>query len=48
MRKITEALSGRRIDHLFSLARAAVEPFAVDMKLQIGVHRVFLANEHFR
>ena len=49
MRQIGEGLAGRRIDHFLGLARAAVQPFAVDMQLQVGIHELssgFLTNGH--
>ena len=33
-----QRLAGRRIDDVLALAAFAVEPLAVDIKLEIGVH----------
>ena len=38
VRQMRQHLAGRRIDHVLALAAFAVEPFAVDIKLEIGVH----------
>ncbi len=39
MRQMRQRLAGRRIDHVLALAAFAVEPFAVDVKSQLGIHR---------
>ena len=38
MRQVRQRLAGRRIDHVLALAAFAVEPFAVDVKREIGIH----------
>ena len=38
MRERRQRLAGRRIDDFLALAAAAVEPFAIDIKLKFGVH----------
>ena len=38
MRQMSQHLAGRRIDHVLALAAFAVEPFAVDVKREFGIH----------
>ena len=38
VRQAREGFSGSRIDHVLALAAFAVEPFAVDIKREIGIH----------
>src|SRR5262249_61931618 len=38
MRQVPKRLAGCRIDHVLALAAFAVEPFAVDVKTELGIH----------
>ena len=38
VRQMRQRLAGRRIDHVLALAAFAVEPFAVDVKRELGIH----------
>jgi len=38
MGQMRQRLLGRRIEHVFALAAAAVHPLAVDVEREIGIH----------
>ena len=45
MRQMRQGLAGRRIDHVFALAAFAVEPFAIDVKRELGIHGTLIATQ---
>ncbi len=38
VRQLRQHLAGRRIDDVFALAAGAIEPLAVDVQFEIGIH----------
>jgi hypothetical protein len=44
MRQMRKRLFGSRIDHILAAAAVAAEPFAVNEKLEIGVHDVLTVS----
>ena len=48
MRQMRQRLAGRRIDHVLALAAFAVEPFAVDVESQLGIHRNLVVTRNNR
>ena len=44
VRQLAEHLAGRRIDDILGLTLGAVAPLAVDIKLQVGIHGLFLTK----
>jgi hypothetical protein len=48
MGQVRERLLGRRIEHVLALAAAAVNPLAVDIEREIGIHRAPRWSRHYR